>query len=249
MGTRRRWRLAHRSSAITPMTATTGTLNLGHAVLHRRSHPPSTPTFTSRARRCWRRTTSPDPESELWTAMGTLYSPAVRGEWRRRLRATSCRLFRVQRQPAPADDRLHRRSRSPKPTPSSTTTSGRTATRPAISYPSQATTEVWGDGDLTNGGAPGDADDILAAGQIVILNDVKDSTACQEVVDFDARDKIAATKPVAVSRSALVRTAPPRCLPPRMRSIPPVCGARTTVCRWAKQLRTSRRFSSTPASR
>ena len=71
----------------------------------------------------------------------------------------------------------------------------------AISYPTQTTSEVWGDGDLNNGRAPGDADDVLAAGQIVILNDVKDSDLA-EVVDYDARDKLAATAPVAVSRSA-----------------------------------------------
>jgi len=72
---------------------------------------------------------------------------------------------------------------------------------PMIAYPVQATTEVWGDGNLTNGRAPADADDVLASGQILILNDVKDSTAA-EVVDYDSRDKLASTAALAVSRSA-----------------------------------------------
>jgi len=72
---------------------------------------------------------------------------------------------------------------------------------PAITFPGQPTTQVWGDGDLLNGVAPGDADDILGAGQILILNDVMLSSTLGSVVDFDARDKITSSQPVAVSRS------------------------------------------------
>lgn len=71
----------------------------------------------------------------------------------------------------------------------------------AITFPAQSTTGVWGDGDLANGVAPGDPDDILVAGQVLILNSVMDQSTLQAVVDFDARDKIAATAPVAVSRA------------------------------------------------
>ena len=71
----------------------------------------------------------------------------------------------------------------------------------AITLPTQPTTEVWGDGVLTNGRAPADADDVLSAGQIVVLYDAKDVNAA-EVVDYDARDKIASTYPVAVTRAS-----------------------------------------------
>jgi len=72
----------------------------------------------------------------------------------------------------------------------------------AVTFPTQPTTEVWGDGILTNGRAPGDADDVLSAGQIVVLYDAKDIYAATEVIDYDASDKIASTKPVAVTRAS-----------------------------------------------
>jgi uncharacterized repeat protein (TIGR01451 family) len=71
----------------------------------------------------------------------------------------------------------------------------------SASFPSQSTTEVWGDGDLTNGVAPGDADDILDTGQILVLDDVMNTTMLGNVVDFDGRDKFSASQPIAVSRS------------------------------------------------
>lgn len=70
-----------------------------------------------------------------------------------------------------------------------------------LTYPTQSTTQVWGDGNLNNGVAPGDADDLLSNGQILVLNDVMLSTTLGAVVDFDARDKIGASKPIGVTRS------------------------------------------------
>lgn len=68
-------------------------------------------------------------------------------------------------------------------------------------FPSQKTTQVWGDADLNNGVAPGDVDDVLVTGQILILDDVMNTTTLGAVVDFDGRDKISASQPIAVSRS------------------------------------------------
>jgi uncharacterized repeat protein (TIGR01451 family) len=179
---------------------TTGTLNL--ATLYFTGDPiaASTPVF-SQGPAVLETYYIPYPESELWTAMGTLYYPSRSAANGDSTSATSCADYSQvnanPRQPiigytgitvAEADTIIYYDQ-------------WEDGYEPAISYPSQSTTGVWGDGVLTNGRAPGDADDILAAGQIVILNDVKDSTAA-EVVDFDARDKIAATKSVAVSRSA-----------------------------------------------
>lgn len=61
-------------------------------------------------------------------------------------------------------------------------------------------TQIWGDADPTNGAPPGVATDIINAGTVIILNNVVDVTT-PLVIDFDGRDKIAATKSVAVSRS------------------------------------------------
>ena len=72
---------------------------------------------------------------------------------------------------------------------------------PILNFPTQATTQVWGDGDLLNGVAPGDADDILTAGQVLTLNDVMLSTTLGTVIDFDARDKVAASMAIAITRS------------------------------------------------
>ena len=70
-----------------------------------------------------------------------------------------------------------------------------------ISNPLQASTEIWGDGDLTNGVAPGTADDLIIKGQSLVLqNDV--DTATPVANDYDARDKIASTKAVSVTRAA-----------------------------------------------
>ena len=44
-------------------------------------------------------------------------------------------------------------------------------------------------------------DDLLSAGQILVLNDVMLTTTLGAIVDFDARDKIGASKPIAVTRS------------------------------------------------
>lgn len=74
---------------------------------------------------------------------------------------------------------------------------------PVLNNPIQATTEIWGDGVLGNGAAPGDADDLLVAGQILILRSIKNSTDTPDVTyDYDGRDKIGASFPVSVTRSS-----------------------------------------------
>ena len=71
------------------------------------------------------------------------------------------------------------------------------ATRPAG-------TQIWGDGNTANGTTPGTSDDLIHAGQVIILRNtvaVTSPSTLQSVIDFDGRDKIAATKPIAVTRS------------------------------------------------
>ncbi|MEL7338272.1 MAG: hypothetical protein AAFN70_18925, partial [Planctomycetota bacterium] len=73
-----------------------------------------------------------------------------------------------------------------------------------------ATTEVWGDGDISNGAAPGvtsDAADVLNAGDIIILENVVDPNSPEtnaepgKSYDFDARDRLLADKGIVITRA------------------------------------------------
>jgi VCBS repeat-containing protein len=69
-----------------------------------------------------------------------------------------------------------------------------------LSNPLQATTLIWGDGDLTNGVAPGTADDLILVDQpLIIQNDVV--LASPQPTDFDAKDRIASTGPISLTRA------------------------------------------------
>jgi uncharacterized repeat protein (TIGR01451 family) len=61
-------------------------------------------------------------------------------------------------------------------------------------------TQIWGDGDASNGAPPGLPGDVLDAGTVIVLNDTFD-TGDMLALDFDGRDKLAATKTVAVTRT------------------------------------------------
>jgi uncharacterized repeat protein (TIGR01451 family) len=68
-----------------------------------------------------------------------------------------------------------------------------------ISNPTQATTRVWGDGNLANGVAPGTVNDLITAGTVLVLNNPVD-TNNPLPTDYDGGDKFAASKTVAVTR-------------------------------------------------
>lgn len=73
---------------------------------------------------------------------------------------------------------------------------------PVLDNPVQSTTLVWGDGDLSNGIAPGFPTDIISAGsEIVLRNDVV-TTTLDSVIDFDGGDKFAGSLPIAATRAA-----------------------------------------------
>lgn len=70
-----------------------------------------------------------------------------------------------------------------------------------LENPVQASTEIWGDMDNTNGIAPGFATDELNAGDIVVL---EESMALPPAITYygSAGDKVGASKPVAITRAA-----------------------------------------------
>lgn len=70
------------------------------------------------------------------------------------------------------------------------------------SNPIQSTTEIWGDGNLSNGFPPNHPTDIIDAGAILILNNPIDPTTLQSVIDFDGGDAISSSFPLSVTRAA-----------------------------------------------
>ncbi|MEL7075833.1 MAG: SdrD B-like domain-containing protein, partial [Cyanobacteria bacterium J06582_2] len=70
-----------------------------------------------------------------------------------------------------------------------------------ISNPAQSTTEVWGDGNLTNGVAPGFANDLLGAADVVALENTVSVPRNADTIRYDGRDKIASSKAIAVTRT------------------------------------------------
>ncbi|MEL6923484.1 MAG: LamG-like jellyroll fold domain-containing protein, partial [Bacteroidota bacterium] len=67
-------------------------------------------------------------------------------------------------------------------------------------FPVQSSTEVWGDGDLTNGVAPGYPGDLLSAADILVLNNAVNSTTLASVIDYDGGDKIGSRGNLSITR-------------------------------------------------
>ncbi|GHC41381.1 hypothetical protein GCM10007100_02650 [Roseibacillus persicicus] len=68
--------------------------------------------------------------------------------------------------------------------------------------PTQVATQVWGDGNLVNGVAPGYPDDLLDAGDVIILQNTFETSDAGSQFYFDGRDKISTSKYVAITRAA-----------------------------------------------
>ena len=66
--------------------------------------------------------------------------------------------------------------------------------------PQQATTRIWGDGNTANGFPPGVPGDLINAGTVIVLSNAVTTTSPQ-TIDYDARDKIAASRTISVTRT------------------------------------------------
>ncbi|WP_333788323.1 hypothetical protein, partial [Methanomethylovorans sp.] len=62
-------------------------------------------------------------------------------------------------------------------------------------------TQIWGDGDPSNGAPPGIASDIINEGTVIVLNNPVTTTDPITVIKYGGRDKIAATKTISVVRA------------------------------------------------
>ncbi len=69
-----------------------------------------------------------------------------------------------------------------------------------LSNPVQSTTEIWGDGDPSNGMPPGFTEDVLTANSVIRLRNLIDVPRQAAVLRYDGRDRIGVTKPVALTR-------------------------------------------------
>ena len=70
-----------------------------------------------------------------------------------------------------------------------------------LTSPTQLSTQIWGDGDPSNGYPPGFPDDVLMAGSVIELSAVIDVTRNSVTIEYDGRDKLASTYPIAVTRA------------------------------------------------
>lgn len=70
-------------------------------------------------------------------------------------------------------------------------------------FPSQSTTQVWGDANIFNGIAPGYPTDLIpAGGSIILSNMMGDTNHYAGLIKFDAGDKLISNEDIAVSRIA-----------------------------------------------
>ena len=70
-----------------------------------------------------------------------------------------------------------------------------------INVPVQATTEIWGDGDASNGIAPGFTVDVINSGDVIVLQNVVDTTDTTPPIQFDGGDRFASATGLAVTRA------------------------------------------------
>ncbi len=71
-----------------------------------------------------------------------------------------------------------------------------------VANPGQSSTEIWGDNDPSNGIPPGFGVDLIAANDVVALEDQVSLPRNASVIRYDGRDKLIATNTVAVTRAA-----------------------------------------------
>lgn len=69
-----------------------------------------------------------------------------------------------------------------------------------IKNPAQSTTQVWGDGNLSNGVAPGFPTDIIPAGGYIKIDNSFPWNRPTSTIAFDGKDKIVATANISVSK-------------------------------------------------
>lgn len=71
-----------------------------------------------------------------------------------------------------------------------------------VTNPTQPSTQIWGDGDPSNGAPPGIPGDLLTADTVIVLNNPVNTAQLGSTLYFDGRDRISSTRLVAMTRAA-----------------------------------------------
>jgi len=71
-----------------------------------------------------------------------------------------------------------------------------------VTRPKQATTQIWGDGNPSNGAPPGIPADLIMADTVILLDNPVDTNTRQSVIDFDGGDRVSASNMIAMTRAA-----------------------------------------------
>lgn len=71
-----------------------------------------------------------------------------------------------------------------------------------ISKPRRSSSQIWGDGRPANGAPPGFPDDLLNAGDVIVLENDIVVPRDPDIFAFDGKDRFSSTDPVAVTRAA-----------------------------------------------
>lgn len=70
-----------------------------------------------------------------------------------------------------------------------------------LSNPTQSTTQIWGDGNASNGSAPGYPSDILPAGTVITINNNVALPRSPGTLAYDGRDRIGSTAAITITRA------------------------------------------------
>ena len=70
-----------------------------------------------------------------------------------------------------------------------------------LTRPQQPTTQIWGDGNGSNGAPPGYPADLLGAETVIVLNNAVNINTLATVIDYDGGDRIASSSMIAMTRA------------------------------------------------
>ena len=70
-----------------------------------------------------------------------------------------------------------------------------------VTHPQQPTTQIWGDGNPTNGTPPDIPTDLVRADTVIVLRNPIDINTLRTVIDFDGGDRVSSSNLIAMTRA------------------------------------------------
>jgi hypothetical protein len=71
----------------------------------------------------------------------------------------------------------------------------------SVFSPTQSTSVVWGDGDTSNGYAPGYSNDVFSSGDVIQMDNNITIPRVATNIYYDGRDRVSATQPITLTRA------------------------------------------------